>query len=98
MSPFRQESYAIAAAMSSGSGNQSASETAKSRPITANKSSASTSRFLKLLGIRGHENSTPRDSQSVRIAELESSPLIHMFPYHSSVRSSRRRPENASVN
>jgi hypothetical protein len=78
----RQENCATAVAMSSGSGNKSASETAKSRPITARTSSGSTSGFLTLSETRRHENSVPRAFQPVGTAEIESSLLIGMFDSH----------------
>ena len=67
--------------MSSGSGNKSASETAKR--ITAKQASCiSTSGFLKLSEIRRHENTVSRGSRPVRMGELESSSLIGMFDAH----------------
>ena len=80
--PSLQENCASAVAMSSGSGNKSAIETAKSSPITARTSGRSTSGYLKLSEIRRQENSVPGDFQPVRTAEIESSLFIGMFDSH----------------
>ena len=80
--PSCQGNCARAVAMSSGSGNKSAIEIAKSSPITTRTRGCSTSGFLRLSEIRHHETSVPGNFQPVRTAEIESSLLIGKFPSH----------------